>query len=98
LQIYNFGQQSLNSSNNGSAAKDSQVLLHFQQIVSGVLTPLCPMEAVIYFLCGWSAGWSSVLGHWLLVVGCWLLVVGLWLLVVSHWLSIVGHQLSVGHK
>jgi hypothetical protein len=47
LPIYDFGQKHLNSIADWSAAKDGQVLPHFQQIVSGALMPLHPMVAVI---------------------------------------------------
>jgi hypothetical protein len=47
LPIYNFGQQRLNSSTNWSAAKNGQVLPHFQQIVSAAWMMPRPIAAVI---------------------------------------------------
>jgi hypothetical protein len=41
-----FNQQRLNGAANQSAAKDGRVLPHFQKIVSGALTPPCPIVAV----------------------------------------------------
>jgi hypothetical protein len=46
LPINDFGQQRLNSGADWSAAGDGQVLPHFEHIVSGTLTPPCPMAAV----------------------------------------------------
>ncbi len=46
LLINDFGQQRLNGATNWSAAKGGQVLPHFDHIVSGVLTPPCPIAAV----------------------------------------------------
>jgi hypothetical protein len=44
--VNNFGQQRLNGTADWSAAKDGQVLPHFQQVVSGALMPLCPIAAL----------------------------------------------------
>jgi hypothetical protein len=44
--IYNYRQQCLNGVANRSAAKDGQVLPHFQQIVTEASTLLCPIAAV----------------------------------------------------
>ncbi len=44
--INDFGQQRLNGAADLSAAEDGRVLPHFQQIVSGASTPLCPIAAV----------------------------------------------------
>jgi hypothetical protein len=46
LQINSFHQQHLNCATDWSAAKGGQVLLHFEHIVSGAATPLCPIAAV----------------------------------------------------
>jgi hypothetical protein len=45
-QLMTFGQQHLNGATNWSAAEGGQVLPHFEHIVSGALTPPCPMAAV----------------------------------------------------
>ncbi len=45
-RLTNFGQQRLNGAANWSVAEDGRVLPHFQQIVSGVLMPLCLIVAV----------------------------------------------------
>jgi hypothetical protein len=45
--IDDFGQQRLKGAADQSAAKDGQVLPHFQQIISGALMLLCRITAVI---------------------------------------------------
>ncbi len=61
LPINNFGQQHLNGAANWSAAEGGRVLPHFENIVSGALTPPCPITAVFQFPCGrLVVGWSSV--------------------------------------
>jgi hypothetical protein len=44
--FYKFGQQHLNCTTEWSAAKDGQVLPHFEQILSGAWMPPCPIAAV----------------------------------------------------
>jgi hypothetical protein len=46
LPIYEYRQQRLNGGADRSAAKDGQVLPHFQQIVTGALMPPCPIAVV----------------------------------------------------
>jgi hypothetical protein len=46
LSINDLGQQRLNGTADQSAAKGGRVLPHFEHIVSGVSTPLCPIVAV----------------------------------------------------
>jgi hypothetical protein len=46
LLINNFGQLRLNGAANQFAAKGGQVLPQFKHIVSGALTPTCPIMAV----------------------------------------------------
>ncbi len=96
--IYNCCQQCLNSGADWSVTKDGQVLLHFQQIVTGTSTLPCPTAAVFQFLCSQLlvvGHWSLVIGRWLLDIGCWSLVIGCWLLVVGCWLLVVGCWLLV---
>jgi hypothetical protein len=44
LPIYSFSQQCLNGAADWSAAEGDQVLPHLEHIVSGALTPLCPIS------------------------------------------------------
>jgi hypothetical protein len=55
--LMTFGQERLNGAADRSAAKDGQVLPHFQQIVSGASMPPCPITAVFNSS---ASGWSVV--------------------------------------
>jgi hypothetical protein len=48
--VNDFGQQRLNSTTDWSAAKGGKVLPHFEHIIYGELTPLCPIMTVFKFL------------------------------------------------
>jgi hypothetical protein len=44
--VNNVGQQRINGTTNWSAANGGQVFSHLEHIVSGALTPLCPIATV----------------------------------------------------